>query len=113
VSFTNFPKRRFRIPTSDFLHGFLHEYRVQLQHLPPNAVSQLAGFVIMCEPFLGIAPNRDLFQRVFEVKTRKVHGSDGGVLAPMGGMKLQMYQGFSHSYPCLSLKSSNFGRHEH
>jgi hypothetical protein len=51
-------------------------------------VSQLAGFVIMCEPFLGLAPNRDLFQRVFEVKTGKVHGSDGGVLAPMGGMKL-------------------------
>ena len=29
----------FTVPTSDFLHGFLHEYGVQLQHLPPNVVS--------------------------------------------------------------------------
>jgi hypothetical protein len=63
----------------------------------------------MCEAFLGIAPNKDLFWRVFEVKTRKVHGSDGGVLAPVGGMNLQMRQGVSRSYPCLPLKSSNSG----
>jgi hypothetical protein len=44
----------------------------------------------MCEAFLGIVPNKDLFRRVFEVKTHKVHGSDGGVLAPMGRMNLQM-----------------------
>ena len=42
----------------------------------------------MCEAFLGIAPNKDLFQRGFEVKTRKVHASNGGVLAFMGGMNL-------------------------
>jgi len=53
-------------------------------------VSQLAGFVVVCEVFLGIAPNKDLFQRVFEVKTRKVHGSNGGMLAPVGEMNLQM-----------------------
>ena len=31
------------------------------------------GFIVVCEAFLGIAPNKDLFQRVFEVKTHKVH----------------------------------------
>ena len=30
VSFTDFHKRRFRIPTSDFLRGFLYEHGVQL-----------------------------------------------------------------------------------
>jgi hypothetical protein len=53
-------------------------------------VSQLAGFIVVCKAFLGIAPNKDLFQKVFKVKTRKAHGSDGSVLAPMGGMNLQM-----------------------
>ena len=52
---------------------------------------ELAGFVIVCEAFLGIAPNKDLFRKVFEVKTHKAHGSDGNVLAPMGGMNLQIH----------------------
>ena len=88
VSFIDFHKRGFGIPTSDFLCGFLREHGVQLQHLSPNAVLQQVGFIIMCEAFLGIAPNKDLFYGVFEVKPRKVHGSDGGALAPVGGMNL-------------------------
>jgi hypothetical protein len=64
VSFTDFHKRGFRVSASNFLHGFLHEHRVHLHHLPPNAVLQLAGFVVMCEAFLGIIPNKDLFWKV-------------------------------------------------
>ena len=107
--FTNFHKHEFVVLVFDFLHGFLHEYGVQLQHLPPNAVSQLVGFVVICEAFLGIAPNKDLFQRVFEVKTCKVHGSNGGVLALVGGVNIQMFHGVSYSYLCVPLRSLNFG----
>ena len=46
------------------------------------------GFVVMCEAFLGIAPNKDLFRKVFEVKTHKAHGLDGSVFALLGGMNL-------------------------
>jgi hypothetical protein len=67
----------------------------------------------VCEAFLGIAPNKDLFWKVFVVKTHKAHGSDGSVLALMGGMNLQTRQGVSHSYPCLPLKTSNSGWHNH
>ena len=58
---------------------------------------------------MGIEPNKDLFRRVFLVKTRKVHGSDGGVLALVGGTNIQMRYGVSHSYPCLPLRTSNSG----
>jgi hypothetical protein len=62
VSFPDFHEREFKILASDFfLCGFLCEYDVQLQRLPPNAVLQLAGFVIVCDAFLGIEPNRELF----------------------------------------------------
>jgi hypothetical protein len=88
VSFTNFHEHEFMIPVLDLFHGFLREYGIKLQHLPPNAVLQLAGFVVVYEAFLGIKPNKDLFRWVFEVKTRKAHGSDGGVLAPVGGMNI-------------------------
>ena len=67
----------------------------------------------MCEAFLGIAPNKNLFLMVFEVKTHKAHGSDGSVFAPMVEMNLQICQGVSCRYPCLSLKTSNFGWHNH
>jgi hypothetical protein len=106
MSFTDFHEHGFAIPVPDFFCGFLHEYGIQLQHLPPNALLQLSGFVVVCEAFLGIEPNKDLFRRVFEVKTRKAHGSDGGVLASVG-MNIQMRYGASRSYPCLSSWISN------
>ena len=61
VSFTDFHERGFTISASDFFHGFLREYGVQLQHLPPNVVLQLVGFIVVYEAFLGIEPNKDLF----------------------------------------------------
>lgn len=84
ASFIDFHERGFGILASDFLRGFLHEYGVQLQDIPPNGLLQLAGFVVMCEAFLRIEPNKDLFRRLFEVKSRKVHGSSGGALTPVG-----------------------------
>jgi hypothetical protein len=58
----DFHERGFMIPASDFFRGFLHEYGVQLQHLPPNAVLQLSGFIVIYEAFLGNEPNKDLFR---------------------------------------------------
>lgn len=69
---------------------------------------QLVCFVVVYEAFLGIEPDKDLFRWVFEVKTpRKAHGSEGSVLAPVGGMNIQMRHGVYHHYLCLPL-SSNF-----
>jgi hypothetical protein len=107
MSFVDFHEHGFVISASDFIRGFLREYGFQLQHLPPNVVFQLAGFMVVCEAFLGIEPNKDLFRLVFEVKTHKAYGPDGGVLIPMGGMNNQICYDASHSYLCLSLSSSN------
>ena len=46
-----------------------------------------ASFVI-CETFLRIEPNKDLFRQLFEVKSRMGHDFNGGVLTPMGGMNI-------------------------
>ena len=67
--------------------------------------------MVICEAFLAIEPNKDMFQWVFEVKTRKAHSSDGGVLAPVGAMNIQMHHGESHSYPCLLFRSLNSNWH--
>jgi hypothetical protein len=104
----DFHEHGFAIPALDFFHGFLHEYGVQLQHFPPNTMLQLAGFVVVYEAFLGIEPNKDLFRLVFEVKTHKAYGSNGGMLAPVGRVNIHMRYSVSRSYLCLSLRSSNF-----
>lgn len=44
--------------------------------------------MVVCEAFLGIEPNKDLFRRLFEIKSQWVQGSKGGVLAPMGRMNI-------------------------
>jgi len=38
VSFIDFHEHGFMILALDFFRGFLHEYSVELQHLPPNMV---------------------------------------------------------------------------
>ena len=44
--------------------------------------------MVVYETFLGIEPNKDLFWRLFEVKSLWVHGSSGGALALVGGMNI-------------------------
>lgn len=63
VSFIDFHERGFVIPISDFFHGFLYKYGIQLQHLPPNVVLQLARFIVVCEAFLGSSLTRIYFGR--------------------------------------------------
>jgi hypothetical protein len=56
VSFVCFHERGFGVPASPFMRVLLHYYKVELQHLAPNAVSQAAIFVAVCEGYLGMDP---------------------------------------------------------
>jgi hypothetical protein len=49
------------LQTSDFLHGLLFHYGIQLHHLNPNWILHIAIFVHFCEAFLGIEPHFNLF----------------------------------------------------
>jgi hypothetical protein len=45
VSFVAFHERGFSVPTGQFIRGVLFEYGLQLQHLNPNSIQQMAGDV--------------------------------------------------------------------
>jgi hypothetical protein len=60
VSFIRHHERDFAAPASRFMHGLCHHYRVELHNFAPNAISQAATFVGVCEGFLGIPVNWDL-----------------------------------------------------
>jgi hypothetical protein len=46
----------------------LHHYRLRLRHIAPNSLTIIAGFVALCEGFLGVYPRKDLFRLYFNIR---------------------------------------------
>jgi hypothetical protein len=57
VSFIRFHERGFTAPASRFMWALCYHYGVELHNFAPNAISQAATFVGVCEGFLGIPVN--------------------------------------------------------
>jgi hypothetical protein len=57
ISFVRFHERGFAASASRFLRGLCFHYGVELHNFAPNAISQAATFVDVCEGFLGIPVN--------------------------------------------------------
>jgi hypothetical protein len=60
--------RGFSLPPSYFLKGILRHYRLQLHHIAPNSFTIIAGFIVLCEGYLGINPRGDLFRLYFNIR---------------------------------------------
>jgi hypothetical protein len=65
VSFMAFHERGFSVPAGRFIRGVLFEYGLQLQHLNPNNIQQMAAFKAMCEGYLGISAHWHIFRYFF------------------------------------------------
>ena len=65
ITFLAFHERGLRCPEHWFLRGLLNEWDLELQHLNPTGVLHIAGFVTMCEAFLGMESHVDLFRWIF------------------------------------------------
>jgi hypothetical protein len=76
VSFTRFHERGFTAPASRFLRGLCYHYGVELQNFTPNAISQAATFVGVCEGFLGIPVNWDLWVHLFRAELHTLPTSE-------------------------------------
>jgi hypothetical protein len=68
VSFIRHHERGFTAPASCFMRGLCHHYGVELHNFAPNAISQAATFVGVCEGFLGIPVNWDLWVHLFHAE---------------------------------------------
>jgi hypothetical protein len=103
VSFVAFHERGFSIPTGRFIRGVLVEYGLQLQHLNPNNIQQMAAFEAMCQGYLGIRAHWPLFQYFFKFACLK----EGSRVATYAN--LRMKQGRGDDYIPVSFTSSNSG----
>jgi hypothetical protein len=68
VSFIRFYERGFTAPASRFMRALCFHYGVELHNFTPNAISQVTTFVGVCEGFLGIPINWNLWVHLFRVK---------------------------------------------
>jgi hypothetical protein len=63
-----FHERGFGVPASPFMRALLHYYKVELHHLTPNYISQAAIFVAVCEGYLGMEPQCNMWLHLFKVE---------------------------------------------
>jgi hypothetical protein len=100
VSFVRFHKRGFAAPTSRFMWALCYIYGVELHNFTPNTISQAATFVGVCEDFLGIPVNWDLWVHLFrtelhtqatsEPRTRRAE-LDGGLSLALRSSRREEY----------------------
>ena len=65
VCFVSFLLRGVRFPIHPFLRGLLEYYGLQLHNLTPGSILNIAGFVALCELFLGCEAHLDLWWKYF------------------------------------------------
>jgi hypothetical protein len=65
VCFVSFLLRGVGFPIHPFLRGLLEFYGLQLHHLTPNSILHIAGFVALCEMYLGCEAHFGLWRRYF------------------------------------------------
>jgi hypothetical protein len=65
VLFTSYISYGLALPISPFFLLLLEEFGLQLQHLTPHFVLQVAIFVHLCEMFVGVPPCTSLFRYFF------------------------------------------------
>ena len=57
--------RGLRFPIHPFLHGLLEFYGLQLHNFTPASILHIAGYVALCELFLGCEAHFELWKRLF------------------------------------------------
>jgi hypothetical protein len=67
MSFTHFHERGYATLTHKFIWELLHYYQIELQHVNPNGIQHIAAFIMLCEGFLGISANFDLWRYLFAI----------------------------------------------
>jgi hypothetical protein len=68
VSFMTFYEWGFGAPLHQFIRSLLWYYDLELHHLTSSGVLHIAAFVTLCEAYLGIDPDLDLWKYFFHVR---------------------------------------------
>jgi hypothetical protein len=111
VSFTRFHERGFAAPASRFMRALCLHYGVELHNFAPNAISQAATFVSVCEGYLGIPVNWDLWIHLFraELFTQPTTEQRTRRAVRAGGMSLALWTQYKDDYIPCTMTTNNAG----
>jgi hypothetical protein len=109
VSFIRVHERGFTAPASCFMRGLCHHYRVELHNFAPNAISQAATFVGICEGFLGIPVNWDIWVHLFRVELHTLATGEARVHRTVraGGLTFALRESRKELYLPCTMMSNN------
>jgi hypothetical protein len=109
VSSVRHHERGFEAPTSRFMRGLCYHYGVELHNFTPNAISQVATFVGVCEGFLGIPVNWDLWVHLFPAELDTLSTPEPRVRRAVhaGGMIISLRESCRELYiPCTMISNN-------
>jgi hypothetical protein len=104
VNFIRFHERGFAAPASRFLRGMCYHYGVELHNFVPNAISRVATFISVCEGFLGIPANWDLWVHPFRAELHMLTTPEPKVRRAVraGGVSISLRETRRELYiPCM------------
>jgi hypothetical protein len=109
VSFIRHHERGFAAPASRFMRGLCYHYGVELHNFTPNVISQAATFVGVCEGFLGIPTNWDLWVHLFRTKLHTLTMPEPRVRRAVrtGGMSISLGESRREFYIPCTMTSNN------
>lgn len=84
VVFVPFFECGFGIPCGDFFRVLLQYYKIELVHLNPNSILDIAIFIHLCEVYLGIPPHFDLWGYLYQLKPVSTKGKHPWVIGGFG-----------------------------
>jgi hypothetical protein len=105
----SFHERGFAAPTSLFMRALCYHYGVELHNFTPNVISQAATFVGVCEGFLGIPVNWDLWVHLFRAELHTLAASEPRIrrAARAGGLSLALRSSRREQYIPCTMASNN------
>jgi hypothetical protein len=86
------------------MRGLCHYYGVELHNFAPNTISQAATFVGVCEGFLGIPVNWDLWVHLFHAELHTLATAKTRVrrVVRAGGLSISLRDSRREFYlPCM------------
>jgi hypothetical protein len=109
VNFICHHERGFAAPASRFMRELCHHYGVELHNFASNAISQAATFVGVCEGFLGIPVNWDLWVHLFGVELHTLATPEPRVryMVRAGGLSISLRDSRREIYIPSMMTSNN------
>jgi hypothetical protein len=109
VACVAFYEWRFGVPSHQFFHSLLQFYGLELHHLTPSGIIDMAAFLTLCEAYMGI----ETYFNLWNYFRARIHHGLGAEAAALGNMDIFVRSGRGvdpYFHPLTSGPSDRWGK---